>query len=110
VSVKEQWEVAGAVRGPLVLAGQPVVAPVGWGEALSMLSWVALLGSLCLLVAVDYRNFGLWVHDYLDRRSPVTARPRMTPNRLRFVAGVMAAVFLCLLIYLLGGLLADAGA
>jgi len=34
-----------------------------------MLSWVALLGGLCFLVAVDYRNFGLWVYDYLDRRN-----------------------------------------
>lgn len=99
-----------AVDGPLVLAGRPVVAPVGWVEALFMLSWVALLGGLCLLVAVDYRNFGLWVYDYLDGKNTVTTRPRMTPDRLRFVAGVMAAVFLCLLLYLLGGVVTNAGA
>lgn len=87
--------------GSVVLAGQPVVAPVGWVEALFLLSWLALLGGLCLLVAVDYRNFGLWVYDYLDRKNPVTVRPRMTPDLLRLVAGVMAAVFLCMLVYLL---------
>ncbi|MGW3142933.1 hypothetical protein [Streptomyces sp. NPDC001139] len=94
-------ELEGAVGGSVVLAGQPVVAPVGWVEALFLLSWLALLGGLCLLVAVDYRNFGLWVYDYLDRKNPVTARPRMTPDLLRLVAGVMAAVFLCMLVYLL---------
>ncbi|MGV9903230.1 hypothetical protein ACWDU8_12225 [Streptomyces sp. NPDC003388] len=91
--------------GPLVLAGRPVVTPVNWIEALFMLSWVALLGGLCFLVAVDYRNFGLWVYDYLDRRNPVTAMPMMTPDRFRFVAGAMAVVFLGLLVYLLGSLI-----
>lgn len=100
----------GTVCGSLVLAGQPVVTPVNWIEALFMLSWVALLGGLCLLVAVDYRNFGLWVYDYLDQRNPVTARPMMTPDRFRFVAGVMAVLFLGLLVYLLGGLVIDPGA
>ncbi|MFJ3335334.1 hypothetical protein [Streptomyces sp. NPDC086766] len=100
----------GTVGGALVLAGRPVVTPVNWVEALFVLSWVALLGVLCFLVAVDYRNLGLWVYDYLDRRNTVTARPMMTPDRFRVVAGAMAAVFLCVLVYLLGGLVVDAGA
>jgi len=39
-----------------------------------------------------------------EPRNPVTARPMMTPDRLRFMAGVMAVLFLGLLVYLLGGL------
>ncbi|MFB7238292.1 hypothetical protein ACFCXK_26295 [Streptomyces sp. NPDC056269] len=62
--------------------------------------WVPLLLPFAfsigaLVVALDYRNFGLKAYDLMARRAPGGGLdPRFTPDVLRVIAGILGAVFL----------------
>ncbi|GHB06416.1 hypothetical protein ACIQRS_31420 [Streptomyces termitum] len=62
--------------------------------------WIPLLlplafSACALLVAFDYRNFGLKVYDLMARRSPGGGLdPRFTPDALRVLAGFLGVIFL----------------
>jgi len=66
----------------------------GYRATFQQWQWRTPCAGLFLLVAVDYRGLGLWFHDYLDQKNSVTSYPRMTLDRLRFVAGMTAAILL----------------
>ncbi|MFJ3795422.1 hypothetical protein ACIPSJ_03970 [Streptomyces sp. NPDC090088] len=74
-------------------------ASADWAGFSFRLVCIIVATSFGLLVAFDYRNFGLRVYDFLGQLTSAVGNSRMTPDRFRVVAGIMSVVGLGALVY-----------